>query len=51
MPSKTAISLDEHETKVRALQEALIAGEKSGESTPFDFEAFISEKRAGYRPN
>jgi len=37
--------LEEHETKVRALQEALIAGEQSGEATPFDFDAFIAKKR------
>ena len=39
--------LEEHETKVRALQEALIAGEQSGAATPFDFDAFIAEKQAG----
>ena len=39
--------LEEHETKLRALQDALIAGEQSGEATPFDFEAFIREKQAG----
>jgi len=36
--------LEEHETKVRTLQNALIAGEQSGEATPFDFDAFISQK-------
>ena len=39
--------LEEHETKVRALQDALIAGEQSGEATPFDFDAFLAEKQAG----
>ena len=34
--------LEEHETKVRALQDALIAGEQSGTSRPFDSEAFLS---------
>jgi antitoxin ParD1/3/4 len=38
--------LEEHETRVPVLREALIAGESSGESTPFDFDAFIAAKRA-----
>lgn len=33
--------LEEHEAKVKALQEALIAGEQSGEPKPFDSEAFL----------
>lgn len=37
--------LEEHEAKVRALQEALIEGEQSGEPEPFDFDAFIARKR------
>ena len=37
--------LEEHESRVQALREALIAGENSGESTPFDFDAFIAAKR------
>lgn len=37
---------EEHETKVEALQEALIAGEESGEPQLFDFEAFKARKRA-----
>ena len=40
--------LEEHETKVKALQEALIAGEQSGEPRPFDFEAFKARKREEY---
>ena len=32
--------LEEREARVRALQEALIAGEEAGEARPFDFEAF-----------
>jgi antitoxin ParD1/3/4 len=35
-----------HEAKIRALQAALIAGEKSGKAKPFDFAAFIAGKRA-----
>lgn len=37
--------LEEHEIKVKALQEALKAGEQSGEATPFDFDAFIEMKK------
>ena len=38
--------LEEHEIKVKALQDALIAGEQSGEPQPFDFEEFKARKRA-----
>jgi antitoxin ParD1/3/4 len=38
--------LEENEARMRALRAALIAGEESGPSTPFDFDAFIAEKRA-----
>mgnify|MGYP001246166895 FL=1 len=38
--------LEEHEAKVKALQDALIAGEQSGEPTPFDFDSFIARKTA-----
>ncbi len=41
--------LEQHEEKVKALQDALIAGERSGEPRPFDFEAFKVRKRAEYR--
>ncbi len=34
--------LEEHEAKVRALQEALNAGLQSGEPKPFDGAAFLS---------
>jgi antitoxin ParD1/3/4 len=40
--------LEEHEAKVRTLQDALITGEQSGEPRPFDFEAFKARKRANY---
>lgn len=33
--------LEEHEAKVRALQNALIAGEESGDPRPFDNAAFL----------
>jgi len=38
--------LEEHEAKVKALQDALIAGEESGEPQPFDNEAFKARMRA-----
>jgi len=38
--------LEEHEAKVKALQEALIAGEESGPPAPFDNEAFLRRMRA-----
>lgn len=38
--------LEEHETKVKALQDALNAGLESGEPRPFNFEAFKARKRA-----
>lgn len=42
--------LEEQETRLAALRAALIEGEMSGASTPFDFEAFIARKRAGDAP-
>jgi len=38
--------LEEHETKVRALQDALKAGLESGEPRPFDSEAFLKRMHA-----
>lgn len=38
--------LEEHEAKVKALQEALIAGEESGPPAPFDNEAFLKKMRS-----
>lgn len=40
--------LEAHEAKVKALQDALISGEQSGEPRPFDFEAFKARKRSEY---
>ena len=37
--------LEEREASLAALRAALIEGENSGASTPFDFEAFIAKKR------
>jgi antitoxin ParD1/3/4 len=33
--------LEEHEAKVKALQQALIEGEESGSPAPFDSDAFV----------
>ena len=38
--------LEEHEAKVRALQEALNAGRQSGEPRLFDSDAFLSRMHA-----
>ncbi|MBV8747662.1 MAG: type II toxin-antitoxin system ParD family antitoxin [Xanthobacteraceae bacterium] len=37
--------LDEKETKLEALRTALIEGEQSGLSTPFDLQEFLEEMR------
>jgi len=39
--------LEEREAKLEALRTALVEGENSGPSTPFDFEAFLARKRDG----
>lgn len=38
--------LEEHEAKVKALQQALIDGEEAGSPAPFDNEAFLKRMRA-----
>lgn len=38
--------LEDRETQLRALRGALEAGERSGDSTPFDFDAFLSRKQS-----
>ena len=40
--------LEEHEAMVKALQDALIAGEQSGAPQPVDFNAFKARKRAEF---
>ena len=40
--------LEEREAKVKALQDALILGEQSGEPQELDFEAFKAGKRAEF---
>ncbi|MEN3146957.1 type II toxin-antitoxin system ParD family antitoxin [Neorhizobium sp. IRAMC:178] len=37
--------LEEHEARVKALQDALIAGEESGPPQPFDNQAFLKRMR------
>ena len=37
--------LEEREAQILALRTALVEGEESGPSKPFDFEAFIARKR------
>ena len=37
--------LEEREARIHALRAALIEGEESGPSKPFDFDAFIARKR------
>jgi antitoxin ParD1/3/4 len=41
--------LEDREVPLRALRQALIDGENSGESTQFDFDDFIARKRAENR--
>ncbi|WP_299794007.1 type II toxin-antitoxin system ParD family antitoxin [uncultured Marivita sp.] len=38
--------LEEHEARVKALQEALIDGEQSGAPQPFDADAFLKRMHA-----
>lgn len=42
--------LEEQETKLATLRAALIAGEQSGPSVPFDFDAFVNKEGAKTRP-
>ena len=37
--------LEDRETRLKALRRALVEGERSGESTEFDFDAFVGHKR------
>jgi len=37
--------LEDRETRLRALRQALDIGERSGESTQFDFDEFVASKR------
>ena len=40
--------LEEHEAKVKALRDALVAGEQSGTPRSFDFERFKERKRVEF---
>ncbi len=40
--------LEGYEARTKVLQDALIAGERSGEPQPFDFDEFKARKRAEY---
>jgi antitoxin ParD1/3/4 len=45
---RTALRLlEDRETRLEALRQALVTGENSGTATPFDFDEFVSRKRAG----
>lgn len=37
--------LEEHESRLAALRAALVEGEASGPTTPFDFDRFLEAKR------
>ena len=45
MSKDTSFEVEEREKKLAALRAALDDGETSGVAAPFDFEAFIAEKR------
>lgn len=40
--------LEEHEARVQALQEALAAGEASGDPVPFDFDSMKAKRRTAF---
>ena len=42
--------LEEHEAKLESLRAALIEGENSGPSEPFDSEAFLREMKERHAP-
>lgn len=42
--------LEEQESKLEAIRAALVEGEQSGASTPFDFEEFMARKRSKKTP-
>lgn len=48
---RTALRLlEDRETRLHALRQALVDGEHSGESTPFGFDEFVARQRAdGFR--
>lgn len=49
---RTALRLlEDRETRLRAVRQALIDGERSGESTPFEFDEFVTRKRSETPPS
>ena len=46
LPSRPTV----HEMRLRVLRDALADGEHSGESAPFDFDAFLARKRIAKSP-
>ncbi|NMN95869.1 type II toxin-antitoxin system ParD family antitoxin [Antrihabitans stalactiti] len=47
---RTALRLlEDRETQISALRNALVDGERSGPSVPFDFDAFVAQKREPHR--
>ena len=48
MTRRAPASREQDEIRVKALQQALIAGEQSGVPEPFDFEAFKAAKRKAF---
>ena len=40
--------LEAHEARVKALRDALVAGEETGEPEPFDNEAFLKRMRSSH---
>ncbi|WP_454296198.1 type II toxin-antitoxin system ParD family antitoxin [Salana multivorans] len=42
--------LEDQETHLAALRAALVEGEESGAAEPFDFDAFVAEKKARTAP-
>jgi antitoxin ParD1/3/4 len=49
MSKDTSFEVEERKEKLAALRAALDDGETSGVAVPFDFEAFIAEKRQYHR--
>lgn len=43
--------LEDRETQLRTLREALDVGEASGDPTPFDFDSFLQRKRSDSSPD
>ncbi|MDO5052632.1 MAG: type II toxin-antitoxin system ParD family antitoxin [Pseudoclavibacter sp.] len=42
--------LEDREAQLAALRAALVEGEESGAAEPFDFDAFVAEKKARKEP-